>query len=310
MSEEYDLLIIGGGPAGLTAGLYAARAKLNTLLLEKLPMPGGQIINAWQVENYPGFPGGITGQDLIKRMESQTREFGLTIQTGNVSKLDVDGDWRHVVASNDRYTSRAVIIATGASPNRMGVEGEERLIGRGISFCGTCDGFFFKDQDVVLIGGGDTALEEALFLTRFVSHVTVIHRRDSLRATRVLQERAFADEKISFMWDTVVEKISGEKAVEHVTLKNVKTGEILEKETAGILIFVGTQPNTGFLNGSAVECDRRGFILTNENLETSVPGVFAAGDARKKLLRQVTTAVGDGATAAYAAEKYLETFKG
>jgi thioredoxin reductase (NADPH) len=308
-STEYDLVIIGGGPAGLTAGLYAVRAKLKTLLLEKLPMPGGQILNAWKVENYPGFPEGISGQDLITRMENQAREFGLAMQTGDVSELTVEGEWRHVVNSTNRYTSRSVIIATGASPNKLGVEGEERLIGRGISFCGTCDGFFFKDQDVILVGGGDTAMEETLFLTRFVKSVTVVHRRDELRATKVLQDRALAHDKVSFMWDTVVEKIVGEESVERVSLRNVKTGEITEKETAGVLIFVGTQPNTGFLNGSAVSCDERGFVLTNDYLETSVAGIFAAGDARRKLLRQVTTAVGDGATAAYAAEKYLETFK-
>lgn len=308
-STPYDLIIIGGGPAGLTAGLYATRAKLNTLMLEKLPMPGGQIINAWEVENYPGFPGGISGQELINKMESQAREFGLTIQSGDVDTLEVDGEWRHVVVGDDRYTTRTVIIASGASPTKLGVEGEEELIGRGISFCGTCDGFFFKDRDVILVGGGDTAMEEALFLTRFVKSVTVVHRRDSLRATKVLQDRAFADEKIFFEWNSVVEKISGDNAVEQVTLKNVKTGEVYKKAVDGVLIFVGTQPSTAFLRGTGVECTDRGFIVTNEDLETSVPGIFAAGDARKKLLRQVSTAVGDGATAAYAAEKYLESLK-
>jgi thioredoxin reductase (NADPH) len=272
-------------------------------------MPGGQIINAWEVENYPGFPGGISGQELINKMEAQAREFGLTIQSGDVDRLEIDGDLRHVVVGDDRFITKAVIIASGATPTRLGVEGEEPLIGRGVSFCGTCDGFFFKDKDVILVGGGDTAMEEALFLTRFVKSVTVVHRRDSLRATKILQDRAFENEKIFFEWDSVVEKISGENGVEQVTLKNLKTGNVSEKPVDGILIFVGTQPSTAFLNGSPVERNQRGFILTNDNLETSVPGVFAAGDARQKLLRQVSTAVGDGATAAYAAEKYLESLK-
>ncbi|MBW1679229.1 MAG: thioredoxin-disulfide reductase [Deltaproteobacteria bacterium] len=303
--EEHDLIIIGGGPAGLTAGLYGVRAKLKTLLLEKLPLLGGQIVNAEKVENYPGFPDGISGPELIARMETQARKFGLVIKTGDVSGLRVEGDIKRVILEEGDYFSRVIIVATGASPNRLGVEGEERLIGRGISFCGTCDGFFFKDMDVIVVGGGDTAMEEALFLTRFVRKVTVVHRRDALRATKILQERAFKNDKIEFIWDTVIEKIEGEKAVERVILKNVKTGEILAQKTAGVLIFVGTKPNTRFLQGT-VDLDEQGFILTDNDLKSSNPGIFASGDARKKLLRQVSTAVGEGATAAFAAEKYLE----
>jgi thioredoxin reductase (NADPH) len=303
--EEYDLIIIGGGPAGLTAGLYGVRAKLKTLLLEMLPLPGGQTVNAWLVENYPGFPEGISGQELITRMADQAREFGLEMKTGEVRRLKVDGDMIQVVNESGDYLSKSVIVATGASPNRLGVKGEEPLIGRGISFCGTCDGFFFKDKDVIVVGGGDTALEESLFLTRFVKKVTLVHRRNELRATKVLQERAFDHEKIDFLWDTVVESIEGEQAVRAVTLRNIKTGELSEREIDGVLIFVGTKPNTEFLRGT-VDLTDRGFIITNDDLETSVPGIFAAGDVRKKLLRQISTAVGDGATAAYAAEKYLE----
>ncbi|MBN2466927.1 MAG: thioredoxin-disulfide reductase [Deltaproteobacteria bacterium] len=306
--EVYDLIIIGGGPAGLTAGLYATRAKLKTLLLEKLPLPGGQTINAWMIENYPGFPGGISGQELMQKMESQAREFGLVIAAGDVKGVTGNGGMKRVVHEEGDYWCRSIIVSTGATPNRLGVKGEERLIGKGISFCGTCDGFFFKDKDVILVGGGDTAMEEALFLTRFVRHLSVVHRRDTLRAAKVLQERAFQNPKIEFLWDTVVEEIGGEKTVEKALLKNLKTGEIVEKNIDGILIFVGTKPSSDFAQG-AVDLDPRGYILTDENLETSVPGIFAAGDVRKKLLRQISTAVGDGATAAYAAEKYLEKLK-
>lgn len=302
---DYDLVIIGGGPAGLTAGLYGVRAKLKTLLLEKLPLPGGQILNAWKVENYPGFPEGITGQELIAKMETQAREFGLEMRTGEVTAIQGDGAMHEITVEESALYSRTIVIATGASPNRLGVEGEERLIGRGISFCGTCDGFFFKDKDVILVGGGDTAMEEALFLTQLVKKVTIVHRRDSLRATKVLQERVMNNAKIQFSWDTVVERIEGKKTVESVVLKNLKTGEVTVQVADGILIFVGTTPNTGFLRG-VVDLDPRGFVLTDDTMETSKPGVFAAGDVRKKLLRQISTAVGDGATAAYAAERYLE----
>lgn len=303
--EEYDLIVIGGGPAGLTAGLYGVRAKLKTLLLEKLPLLGGQIINAEKVENYPGFPEGISGQELISKMETQAREFGLVIKTEEVKAIKVDGEMKKVVTEDGDYFTRSIIVATGASPSRLGVEGEERLIGRGISFCGTCDGFFFKDKDVIVVGGGDTAIIEALFLTRFVRKVTVVHRRNELRATKILQERAFKNEKIGFLWDSVVERIEGKETVEKVILRNVKTGETFVREIDGVFIFVGITPNSQFLKGT-IDLDEKGFIMTDDNLETSVSGIFAAGDVRKKLLRQISTAVGDGATAAFAAEKYLE----
>ncbi len=266
---------------------------------------GGQIINAEKVENYPGFPEGISGQELISKMETQAREFGLVIKTEEVKAIKVDGEVKKVVTEDGDYFTRSIIVATGASPSRLGVEGEERLIGRGISFCGTCDGFFFKDKDVIVVGGGDTAIIEALFLTRFVRKVTVVHRRNELRATKILQERAFKNEKIGFLWDSVVERIEGKETVEKVILRNVKTGETFVREIDGVFIFVGITPNSQFLKGT-IDLDEKGFIMTDDNLETSVSGIFAAGDVRKKLLRQISTAVGDGATAAFAAEKYLE----
>jgi len=306
-SEFYDLIIVGGGAAGLTAGLYGVRAKLKTILLEKLPLTGGQIVYSEKVENYPGFPEGITGSELTLLMETQARNFGLELKTAEVINLKDEGEIKRILSNEGEYLSRTVIIATGASPRRLGVEGEDRLIGKGISFCATCDGFFFKDQEVMVVGGGDTALVEALHLTRHAKKVYIVHRRNALRATKVFQERAFKNDKIEFIWDTIVEKISGESSVEKVTLKNIKTGETWEKKISGLFIFVGIQPNTQFLSGM-VALDEQGFIITNENLETSVPGIFAAGDVRKKLLRQLSTAVGDGATAAFAAEKYLERF--
>jgi thioredoxin reductase (NADPH) len=304
-SEGCDLIIIGGGPAGLTAGLYAVRARLKTLLLEKLPLLGGQIMYAEKVENYPGFPEGVSGQELTRLMETQATAFGLEIRNSEVSGVRIEGAVKVVTTDEGECIGKAVIVATGASPNRLGVEGEERLIGRGISFCGTCDGFFFKGLDIILVGGGDTAMEEALFLTKFANKVTIVHRRDALRATKVLQERVFSNHKINVIWDSVVEKIEGERSVERVVLKNLKTGQITTQATSGVLIFVGTTPSTQFLGG-LLKSDEQGYLLTNDRLETSQPGIFAAGDARKKLLRQVATAVGDGAAAAYAAERYLE----
>ena len=305
--EKYDLIIIGGGAAGLTAGIYGVRSKLKTLLLEKLPLMGGQIVYSEKVENYPGFPEGISGVDLTALMEAQARGLGLEIKTGEVIGVNDDGDIKRVLCDGEEYLCRAIIIATGAFPNRLGVAEEERFIGKGISFCGTCDGFFFKDLEVIVVGGGDTAIDEALYLTRYVKKVYIVHRRNALRATKISQERAFKNDKIEFIWDTVVAKVEGDKSVEKVVLKNVKTGATWEKPISGIFVFVGIKPNTAFLHETVV-LDEQGFIVTNEALETSVPGIFAAGDVRKKILRQLSTAVGDGATAAFAVEKYLEKF--
>jgi thioredoxin reductase (NADPH) len=300
----YDLIIIGGGPAGLTAGLYSSRARLNVLMLEKLA-PGGQVMNTDWVENYPGFPDGISGFELVERMKNQAEKFGLKIQSDEVTGLELSADQKIVVTQKQRIETKALILCTGATWKKLGIEGEETLMGKGISYCATCDGPFYRDQDVAVIGGGDTAVEEALFLTRFVSRVYHIHRRDSLRAIKLLQERAFAEEKISFIWDTIPLRILGKNAVEGIELKNVKTGKITSKAVQGIFIFVGNNPNTELVR-DLVELNKNGFIITDNNMETSIPGVFAAGDNRAKLFRQISTAVGEGAAASYSAERYLE----
>ena len=301
---DYDLIIIGGGPAGLTGGIYAARGRLKTLLIEKMIL-GGQIINSEKIENYPGFPEGISGIELAKRMEDQAKLFGLNTEIGDVHKIDKKNRIIKVFTDIGEITSKAVLVATGSFSNKLGVEGEERLIGKGISFCATCDGFFFRDKEVVVVGGGNRAVQEALFLTRFCSKIYVVHRRDRLRATKILQEKLLSHPKIEVLWDCVVQKIIGEKKVEVVEIKNLKKEEVFSLKVEGVLIFVGMKPNTDFLNGF-VELNEAGFIKTNENMETSVKGIFAAGDVRSKLLRQVSSAVGDGAVACFAAEKYIE----
>jgi thioredoxin reductase (NADPH) len=300
----HDLIIIGGGPAGLTAGLYTARARLNVVLLERLA-PGGQVLNTDWVENYPGFPDGISGFELVERMKTQAENFDLPIQLEEVMGLEFSPEKKIVITDKGQREAKAVIIATGATPKKLGIEGEALLTGKGVSYCATCDGPFYKDQDVVVIGGGDTALEEAIFLTRFASTIHVAHRRDELRAVKLLQDRAMAQEKIKFIWDTIPLKILGENGVEGIELKNVKTGEISRKEAQGVFIFIGTEPNADLING-IVKQDENGFVITDEKMETSIPGVFAAGDIRSKPWRQISTAVGEGATASFYAEKYLE----
>ncbi|MBW2066609.1 MAG: thioredoxin-disulfide reductase [Deltaproteobacteria bacterium] len=299
-----DLIIIGGGPAGLTAGLYGARARMNLVLLERLA-PGGQVMNTNWVENYPGFPDGISGFDLVDRMKSQAEKFGLEIRSEEVVGLELRPDEKVVTTPERKIKTRTVILATGATWRKLGIEGEDILTGKGVSYCATCDGPFFKDMEVAVIGGGDTALEESLFLTRFAKKIHVIHRRDELRATKLLQERAMAEEKISFVWDTVPIRILGDKEVEGLELKNVNTGEITRKAVQGVFVFIGTTPNTELVKDQ-LKLDQGGFVITNENMETSVPGVFAAGDVRSKMFRQIATAVGEGAAAAHAAEKYVE----
>ncbi|MDY6862396.1 MAG: thioredoxin-disulfide reductase [Thermodesulfobacteriota bacterium] len=301
---NYELIIIGGGPAGLTAGIYAARARLKTLLIEKMVL-GGQAINSEKIENYPGFPEGISGINLMKKMEDQAKLFGLNIEMGDIYGIAIKDGTISVSMDTGEIVSKALIIATGSEPNKLGVEGEERLIGRGISFCATCDGFFFKDKEVVVVGGGNRAVQESLFLTKFCSKIYLVHRRDRLRATKILQERLLSHPKIEVLWDCVVQKIKGESNVDSIEVKNLKKGEIFPVKAAGILIFVGMQPNTGFLKG-LIELDDAGFIKTDEKMETSSRGIFAAGDVRSKLLRQVSSAVGDGAVACFAAERYIE----
>jgi thioredoxin reductase (NADPH) len=302
--QMYDVIIIGGGPAGLTAGLYNARARLKVLLFERLA-PGGQVLTTDWVENYPGFPDGVSGFELMDRMKSQAEKFGLEIRNEEIIRLDLSESRKIVFTAGEQHETRAVIIVCGATWKRLGIDGEERLMGKGISFCATCDGPFYRDQEVAVIGGGDTAVEEAIFLTRFVSKVHLVHRRNQLRATKLIQERAMAQEKIEFVWDTVPVSILGEAGVEGIELKNVKTGALSRKAVKGVFVFIGTIPNSDLVKGR-LNLDGNGFIITDDKMQTSVPGVFAAGDIRSKLFRQISTAVGEGATASYAAEKYLE----
>lgn len=304
-SREYEVIIIGGGPAGLTAGIYTSRAGLRTLLIETA-LPGGQMTTTEMIGNYPGFPQGITGDELGRLMEQQAKRFGLNLINQEVLEVRLEGEKKIARTHESEYISKALIISSGTEYRRLGIPGEETFIGKGVSSCATCDGAFFKGSRIVVVGGGDSALTEAIFLTKFAKEVTIIHRRDALRATKIYQDRALANPKIKFLWNSVVQEVKGDKMVQSVVVKNVKTGELKEFETEGVFLFVGLSPRTQYLK-NIVEMDKEGYILTNENGETSVRGIFAAGDCRKKLLRQVSTAVGDGATAAFAAEKFLES---
>lgn len=299
----YDLIIIGGGPAGLTAGIYAKRAKLNTLLIEKTGL-GGQIAATDVIENYPSYTE-INGAELMQKFEEHVKKFQLEIKNAEVIEV-LDADREKIVKTSEGdFKSKAVIIASGSKPKTLNVTGEQEFIGKGVSFCATCDGPFFKGKEVIVMGGGDSAVTEALYLTKFASKVYLVHRRAELRAVKILQDKAFAEPKIQFLWNTVIQEIIGNEKVEKVVLKNVKTNELSDLRVDGVFISIGNEPNTNFIN---VEKDDSGFILTNnETLETNIKGIFAAGDCRAKILRQVSTAVGDGALAAFSAEKYLES---
>lgn len=295
----YDVVIVGGGPAGLAAGIYAARARLKTVILERL-LPGGQVAVTDFIENYPGYPEGVSGPALVAKMQEQAEKFGCEIKSEEVVTIDVKE--KKVTTHANNYSWKALIIATGADPRNLKVPGEDKLTGRGISFCATCDGALFSGRRVAVVGGGDSAVKEAMFLTKFASEVFIIHRRRELRAEKIIQEKVFENPNIEFIWDSVVTEIVGENRVQGVKLKNVRTGEESDLATDGVFIYIGRVPNTSFFEG---EKDEKGYIITDENMCTSVKGVFAAGDCRKKEHRQVATAVGDGAAAAMAAEEYI-----
>jgi len=303
VDRTHQLIIVGGGPAGLSAALYASRSKLDVLLIEKAGL-GGQILNAEMVENYPGFPKGVSGSELGTLMAEQATKYGLQTAFAEVQGIEIRGDEKILSTSEGQYRAKVVIIAGGSEHSKLGVPGEEKFTGKGVSYCAMCDGAFFRDQVIAVVGGGNVALNDSLFLTKFASKVKVIHRRDQLRATRILQDRAFANPKIEFLWDTVVESITGDKLVRELKLKNVKTGKASSLDVSGVFVAVGLRPNTGYLKG-LLTLDEVGFISVNAQMETGVPGVFAAGDIRAGSIRQVVSAAGDGATAAIAAERYL-----
>jgi thioredoxin reductase (NADPH) len=305
MMDDQHVIIIGGGPAGLTAGLYTSRAHLKTVLLEAM-IPSGQAYMAERIENYPGFPDGISGRELIERFERQATKFGLEIQQfTKVDKIELTGEKKMVTAGEKKFSASTLIIASGAQANKVGIPGEEEFTGKGVSYCATCDGAFFKDQDVAVIGGGDTALEDALYLSRLTRKVFVIHRRDQLRAQKVLQDRAMHNATIEIIWNTVPKGIKGEGMEKTLLLENVKDATKKQLAVNGVFIAVGQSPNTDFVRG-VVELDDKGYIVTDYDCATSVAGIFAAGDVRQKGLRQISTAVGDGALVAAAVERYIE----
>ncbi len=305
MAKEYDVIIIGGGPAGLSAGIYASRSRLRTLLIEK-GMFGGLIANAELVENYPGFPDGISGFDIGERMSQQASKFGLETLSAEVTGVDLLKYIKTIDTTEGDFSAKTIIIASGAERKRLGVPGEELFINRGVSYCATCDGALFKDRIVAVVGGGDSAVEETLFLTRFASKVIIIHRRNQLRASKMAQERALSHKKIELMWDTVVEEIRGNNKISELVVRNVKTGETSQIAVDGVFVYVGQSPNTSFLKGQ-VPLDKEGYIITDDRMGTQVKGVYAAGDIRRNSSRQVITAAGDGATAAISAEKFLSS---
>lgn len=304
---KYDVIIIGAGPAGMTAALYAARANLNTLLLER-GIPGGQMNNTAEVENYPGFDS-ILGPDLALKMYDGINQFGVEHGYGNVVEVKDHQDYKEVITDDASYEAKVVIIATGCEHRNLEVPGEAEYSGRGVSYCAVCDGAFFRNKKLIVVGGGDSAVEEAIYLTQFADEVKIVHRRDALRAQKIIQDRAFANEKISFIWDSVVEEIKGDdQKVTGVQIKNVKTGETYEEAADGVFIYVGLIPLTQAFTSLGIT-DDAGWIVTDERMQTKIPGILACGDARQKHLRQITTAVGDGGIAGQQAYQYIEENK-
>ena len=311
MSKVYDVIVLGAGPAGLAAGLYAGRSRLSTLVIEK-GKDGGQIAITDDIENYPGqIVEGESGPSLIARMTQQCEKFGVERASDVINEVHLDGDIKVLKSAKAEYQSKTVIIATGAFARPIGCKGEKEFMGNGVSYCATCDANFFEDFEVYVVGGGDSAVEEAMYLTKFARKVTIIHRRDELRAAKSIQEKAFKNEKLHFMWDTVVEEVGGDGILSEMTVKNVKTGELTkivadeDDGMFGVFGFIGTLPNSKIYEGTGLEMDERGYIPTDADMHTNIPGVFAAGDIRVKSLRQVVTAAADGAIAATQAEKYI-----
>lgn len=305
MSDKiYDVAIIGSGPAGMTAAVYTARANLATIIIER-GVPGGQMANTEEVENYPGYDS-ILGPDLANKMLDHAKKFGTEYAYGDVKEIVDDNPYKIVKAGNKEYKTKTVIVATGNKPKLLGIPGEKEFAGRGVSFCAVCDGAFFKNKELVVVGGGDSAVEEALFLTKFASKVTIIHRRDALRATKILQDRAFKNEKIDFIWNSTVDEIYGENRVEGVKIRNLLNNEVSDFNANGVFIYVGMEPLSSVVDNLEIT-NEAGYILTNDNMETRIKGIFAAGDVREKSLRQIVTATGDGSIAAMAAQHFIES---
>ena len=299
----YDTMIIGAGPAGMTAALYAARSNLKVALLER-GIYGGQMNNTAEIENYPGYAR-ISGPELAEKMFEPLENLGVEHLFGQVEKIEDHGDYKKIITEDEVFETKAVILAPGANHRHLGVPGEEEYNSRGVSYCAVCDGAFFRDEDLLVVGGGDSAVEEAIFLTRFAKSVTIVHRRDQLRAQQLLQERAFANEKISFIWDSVVKEIKGDdRRVTSVVFENVKTGQISESDFGGVFVYVGLDPVSDFVKDLGI-CDEAGWIVTDQHMKTAIDGIYAIGDVRQKDLRQITTAVGDGAVAGQEVYKYI-----
>lgn len=305
--EKFDVIMVGGGAGALASAIYTCRAELKTLILER-KFVGGQVVVTTDVDNYPGFPEGIQGPELIERMEKQARRFGVEIRNEEVMEIKINGFEKAVISDSVSYLCSILILAMGADPRKLGAPGEEELVGRGVSYCGTCDGPFFRDKNVVVVGGGDSALTEAIFISKFVKRLTIIHRRNKFSAEKILQKEVEDNPKIDFKWNTVIEKISGKNKVEEISVRNIDDGTTDNLPCDGVFVFVGNEPNTGFL-GNIFSVDAGSHVETDHNMETSIKGVYAIGDVRKNSYRQIATAVGEGVTAAIAAEHRLAEMK-